>query len=435
MDMTVKRFAADARRRPVLLGLGVAGLLMAVAIVSSTWRSEASLPGSPPGLHLSDPKVHVVEPRPATKFVRLVGVIDARSVAHVAAPFAAKVLKKHFEYGQQVKADEVLLTLDSGAATIAKHEAESVVIQAQQKLADLREWQQSADVARALRNVQNSTQQLQKLKQQEASAQELFKLGIVARQEVDDLALQRATAEHTLASAQEELDSVKKKGNSQAVRIAELELANARFKLQQANEKLAAATVRAPAAGVVMPPPETSNGNTQESREIAVGTKVTEGQLLMTIGTTDGLRVSAKAAEADVAALAVGQAVRVTSPALPEQVLQGRIASIAGQAGKENEGGMPRFGLLVDITSTDATLSSRIKLGMSADLEVIVLQKPDAIVIPPSAISSDGAEHSVRRRDAQTGEVQSVKVALGARLPDGIEITSGLTAGDQIVLQ
>ena len=73
--------------------------------------------------------------------------------------------------------------------------------------------------------------------------------------------------------------------------------------------------------------------------------------------------------------------------------------------------------------------------GLFARAFVRVGQVEGAIVVPPAALVRDGSDPA--RAEVfvvRAGKAEKVAVALGVETPDGVQATSGLAAGDQVVL-
>jgi len=73
--------------------------------------------------------------------------------------------------------------------------------------------------------------------------------------------------------------------------------------------------------------------------------------------------------------------------------------------------------------------------GLFARAFVRVGQVDGAIVVPPAALVRDGSDSG--KADAfvvRGGKAEKVTVGLGVETPDGVQVTAGLSAGDQVVL-
>jgi multidrug efflux pump subunit AcrA (membrane-fusion protein) len=84
------------------------------------------------------------------------------------------------------------------------------------------------------------------------------------------------------------------------------------------DEEIAAATVRAPSAGVVLTPrPEERTGNWLEA-----------GDLILTVGRTDSLELEFGIDQREIGRVSVGDEVRLRVDALPQRTFSGRVVSL-----------------------------------------------------------------------------------------------------------
>jgi hypothetical protein len=71
---------------------------------------------------------------------------------------------------------------------------------------------------------------------------------------------------------------------------------------------------------------------------------------------------------------------------------------------------------------------------MTARLTIETYSNEQAIVVPIGAVQNTAAGPIVMTLDASTGRSQRVAVTLGSTMQDGVEIKTGLKAGDQILV-
>ncbi|MDD5533210.1 MAG: hypothetical protein PHC52_10460, partial [Syntrophales bacterium] len=76
-----------------------------------------------------------------------------------------------------------------------------------------------------------------------------------------------------------------------------------------------------------------------------------------------------------------------------------------------------------------------LRLGMSANISILILNKPGAILIPVGAVRTEGADRVVMVRDKQSKQPKKVKVETGITTVDSVEILKGVQAGDEVMLQ
>jgi len=75
-----------------------------------------------------------------------------------------------------------------------------------------------------------------------------------------------------------------------------------------------------------------------------------------------------------------------------------------------------------------------VRLGMSSNLSILILNKPDAILVPINAVRTDGDNRVVTVIDKTNRERKTVKVETGITTLDSVEIIKGLNRGDEVVL-
>lgn len=79
-------------------------------------------------------------------------------------------------------------------------------------------------------------------------------------------------------------------------------------------------------------------------------------------------------------------------------------------------------------------MKKNIDIGMSANIDVIIYEKTDALMVPISAVKIKGNERWVIMLDKESNQFKKVKVETGITTTDSVEITGGLKAGDKIVI-
>ena len=126
-----------------------------------------------------------------------------------------------------------------------------------------------------------------------------------------------------------------------------------------------------------------------------------------------------------------GQPVIITGIAFPDITLQGKVSRVDKQ-GLSASGGLPTFNVQVSAVLTPAQ-QKVIHVGMSANIQMN-LTDPPAISIPITAINETNSQTLVTIYDAQTGKLKQVPVQTGKTSETSVMITSGLKAGDRLVV-
>ncbi len=119
-----------------------------------------------------------------------------------------------------------------------------------------------------------------------------------------------------------------------------------------------------------------------------------------------------------------GAAVNVSSPVYPGYEVKGRIVAIEPVLNSDTR--------TARIVARVQNPGQKFRPGMSANISVILNERPDALTIPNEAVFANGNQSFVYvvKPDSTVGPTP---VSLGLQLSDVVEITSGLENGMQIV--
>ncbi|WP_189464331.1 efflux RND transporter periplasmic adaptor subunit, partial [Vreelandella hamiltonii] len=185
--------------------------------------------------------------------------------------------------------------------------------------------------------------------------------------------------------AEAELASTLDQGRGDNRRIAEMELENAAARHEALLVQREGRTLRAPFSGVVMPP--LSQSGEVESEPVQNGTRVSQGQPLFTLASTERIHIAARAEEVDINMLEPGQAVTVTGDAFAGIELEGVLSSIGVQRmeSQSNNSGAS-YPLTVSIPPLTSEKQRYIRLGMSAHVHITTYRSEGAMVVPPEVI-------------------------------------------------
>ncbi len=154
------------------------------------------------------------------------------------------------------------------------------------------------------------------------------------------------------------------------------------------------------------------------------GSTVSEGMQLLTLESTEEVKVTFSASKQDVAKLAIGQVAEAT---ISGKVYSGTVSKINRMA-TMNSSNTPMVGVEVHIDNPD----DKIILGLDAKLTVHTSSVQDALLIPVEAINAD--------RDGdflyvvEDGIVVRKPVVCGISNDTHTEILEGITEQDQIIL-
>ena len=422
------RTAATAFTIILFLGIGLFVWNRRPAGLSSTAATATDRSQMAPVTSLA------VTPQPLSSAISLTGRILPIQMLNITAPVSGKGSQMLVRYGDLVKAGQPLLVMDTSEAQIKYREARAAYIKALNNYKQMENWDASPDVARAHRSIAKAKLSLENQKKKLDESERLFKKGIIPATEYESDKNQYANQKMDYQSALEELKAANEKGNSDSLKVARFELDNAEARMQQMERDIAASRVVAPASGIVIKPPAT--GQSKESRTVERGATFQQGEQLLAIGDLSGFSVSGKLDEIDVTKVRLGQKVRVTGDAFPGQHLEGSIQSISPHAeeGQTGQGAVPSFGIRALADKIPPELKKRIMVGMTAHLEIIVYEKPDALMVPITAVHEEqGKRFVIRKKPADPAAPgERIPVTTGYTTQESVEITGGLKPGELI---
>ncbi|MCB8982204.1 MAG: efflux RND transporter periplasmic adaptor subunit [Ardenticatenaceae bacterium] len=228
---------------------------------------------------------------------------------------------------------------------------------------------------------------------------------------------QVASVQAQLAQAEANLDNLLRGATEEQITAAEAEVAQAKINLADAQAALDGMTVTAPFAGVI------TAVNYSEG-EFASGP-------VIRMVDTGSLEVVLEVDEVDVGRLQVGQPASLTLETWPDQEIAGEVTAIAPSATTEPGSSVVIYEVHVKLGDTDLP----VRVGMTANANLITAEKKDVLLVPNQAINVDrsSGKYSVNLLLAD-GQTQEVPITIGLRDGRNTEVTSGLNAGDEIVV-
>ena len=395
-------------------------------------RTVAGMPPVPP----QDSRTLVVEPQTLTSTITLLGSLAPRRVVEVVSPMQGRIKAVHARPGQRVVRGQALVDMDVSEVLIRQREAKVAHIKASEQVDKLEDWSNHADVSRVQRAVSKSRLALEFRKSRLEETSFLLKRGIIPASEHKAAEREHRNQLLDLRAAEHELQTVLDRGSAE-LKVARLELDNARAKLEHIEDILERATVTAPTDGVVLRPKQTGLMDAPGKKEdrLAKGASMERGDLLARIGDLEGLTVVGHVDEVDVSRIRPGHTVRILGDAFPEVVLSGEIERVSSEAVFSQSGSrLPSFEVTATVKSLTEEQRRLLRLGMTARAEVVVYEKPDALLVPIEAVQFTGKQAQVWVRARDTGEAREVEVVAGMTTVDSVEILDGISPGDEILI-
>ncbi len=304
------------------------------------------------------------------------GRLAAEREATVRAEIAGTVLRLHHRRGELVHAGDLIVSYDNREMVNRVRAAQAALVLTRAQTAQARA---SAELANANRQ----------------RAQGLAQRGVTPTAEVETLARQ-----HDIAVS--------------AVRTAQTGAVQGGANIALARDALRRAEVRAPFDGVLL----TTN---VEQGEVTV-----PGAPLFSIADVSRLHVDGELDESDMGRVEVHMPAEVSFDAFVGQRFRGRLEEIAPSVTRDLRGNRSvsiRVSVLPD---------ARLRVGMSADVDVVVATRENVIFVPPNAVLGRGTDRAVMVVDR--GVARRRRIDVGVATWEAVEVRSGLRPADVVIL-
>lgn len=366
------------------------------------------------GTKIDPSKLAKVEKGDLAKSVVATGKIEPITKVEIKSKASGIVKRLHVEYGDRVKAGQILAELD-------KEEIEAQV-RSQKANVDASEanfTSTKADYERA--KVDAEGPDIPMLKRAYDRATNMAKEGVVSQANLDDAqkAYEMSLNKQNVARAQ--LGVLKAK-----IAQADAQVQSSHAQLKQLEEQLSYTTIYSPIDGIVL------------SRDVEVGDAVSSilvlgssATLVMTIGDTSEVYVKGKVDESDIGKVYLGQPARIKVESFKDKTFTGKVNKISPMGVEKDN--VTTFEVRVSITNPGGEL----KAAMTANAEIILEEHKNVLMIPEGAVIYDkDKKASVEQPDPNSKDGKK-KVALNLGISNGAkaEVLGGLKEGDQVVLQ
>lgn len=229
-------------------------------------------------------------------------------------------------------------------------------------------------------------------------------------------ALDRARA--AADDARTKLDRARRLRATQAVAEAQIDQLEAALRQAEAQVRESAAKVEemkiiAPFSGRV------------GLRQVSLGALIQPGTVVTTLDDLSRLRVEFAVPEVYVARLAVGQRVVATSSAYEDRRFDGEVTVVDTRIDPATR----TVRTVAEFANPDETL----KPGLFLNIALTLAERPVALLVPEEAIDPVGDRTFVFA--VRDGRAVRQEVQLGTRVHGEVEVTSGVTADDQVVVR
>lgn len=313
-------------------------------------------------------EVSKVERGQIEEIVSAPGEIQAKEERKINSEVTAEVVKLLVEEGDWVEKGQVLVKLDS--------------------------TEQFAAYQRALANVSAQRADLEFRKEQMKRKKELYKKGLISRENFENIVTE--------------------------VELAQSNLENARTELGRAKRSLQRTIIRSPIPGTVM------DINKEEGEVVVAGTMHNPGSVLLTVSDLGEMEMVAEVNESEIPLVSTGDTARITVDAFADTTFKGNVYYKANMPIDAAASGAVEFEVKISIPHHAGMLP-----GMSANCEIVTAKKDSVLRIPLQSLVSKDKKRGVYRVEKEKTKFVEVKTGITEGM--WTEIKEGLEENDLIV--
>lgn len=379
--------------------------LLAIPVLLLIWW-VVDMAQSAPAVHYATVKRETIESVVSTN-----GKLEPEDFAEARAEISGVVNQVSVERGQQVQQGAPLVILDSASeqaavdtarAQLAEARAEESAARNGGKLSARTDYEERLKSAQlALANAQRRKESFDRLYAKQAATKE-----------------EKLAADAELANAQQQVNAID--ANQKALvspsdrTTTEAKLQDARAGLELAQHRLSLTTIRSPVAGTVY------------QFDLKKGTFLQVGDLVARIGNLDQMRVRVYVDEPDLGRVALNMPVTITWQARSGQVWHGHVTQTPTEVTALQSRQVGVVTCIIENPNHD------LLPGTNIDANIISKVVQNVLSIPKQALQTTASGAGVWKLTGNTIQWQTVTAGV-SNIAD-VEIKSGLTEGDRVVL-
>jgi len=241
----------------------------------------------------------------------------------------------------------------------------------------------------------------------------------IKRKQLEAAEMAEAQAEKNLNDLREDIaiQKLQLEAAKQATEQTRQSVELAQQSLAEAQKQLDEATITAPFDGIVA------------SADVEEGDTVLTTTTIIHLIDTTSMDLIVEIDEVDIPGVEVGQEVIIEIDALPDTIFRGTVAAVYPMP--NSVGGVVLYDAKINLPAGE---SSGIKIGMSADADIIINERNNILLVPDRAIKQDSQGNQIVKVVVNE-QTKERPVVIG--ISDGFEteIVEGLNEGETVVLE
>lgn len=335
------------------------------------------------------------------------GLLYPLNSISVLSPYDGNIKSVHFNYGTDIKKDQLLFLITSEQMREQYRTAINEYFKAKDNYSTGKATQEGNEV--------------------------LFKNGLTPENDYRSSLSTFHNEQLSYYQAKAALDEVLHQVNINPKKINNLSLANTNQINELLGKRFDKINVYSPANGIALFPLNDNQSTTDhnDNRKLQPGAEIKRGQLLLSIGKLDGLRSNIIINEVNINEIKVGEETIISSPAFPGIKLHGIVDGVGAQANTSGgDSNQSVFNVAIKIPNVPKEARKSIRIGMSAKIAIKIPYNNQIFIPIKAIITKNGQSYVMRLNDNK--QVERTPVVTGYTTQSEVQILSGLKIGDTI---
>ena len=377
------------KRKKTLIIIGAALILALIVISNLSSQREKTVKVT----------IEKIEKHDLASVISASGEVMPKKNIEISAQVPGRIIKIGVKEGDEVKAGDFLLGLDSTQYE-ANTDRDRAFIQSTK-----------ADLIQAEARMKRDANFFN-------SQKKLFSEGLISQDQMETANVQAETSSAQFKSIQ-------------------FQIQQAKASLKSSMDNLSKTVYTSPIDGII------TSLRVEEGEIALIGTMNNPGTVLMTIADLSVMEVEVEVDETDVVGLDLGQSSEVKVDAFPDIVFQGKVTEIGSSALQKLTSASTQEAKDFKVTITIENPPRKLKPGLSASADITTAEKKGVLAVPIAALvlrEKEGQAASAKTKSEEEGvymvEAGRAKFATVMKGITGemlVEIGSGLKEGQEIV--
>lgn len=319
----------------------------------------------------------------------------------------------HVNLGDSVRQGQTIAQIDRTDYLQKVREMEARVAQAKAYLAEIETGARTEELRQAEEAVRGAQSRFENAKLHRERVEALYKRQVISKKEQDVAEMEFTVAEAQLASSREHLKLLREGARPEVKEATQAKLKETEAILAQERIRLQYTQIVAPFSGEI------------NRKYVDAGALVSSSTPIVSVIHTETVKVVAHVLEKDVPLLKTGMKAKIRTESFPGKIFEGKIARISSAL----EPATRTLQAEIEVPNSERLL----KPSMYARIEVVLVEKPRALLIPRYAIVlTDGSKAIFILKGNQA--IQR-PVVTGYEQDQYVEILEGASEGDQVIVK